>query len=82
LEISPSKPFSTCVVRGARREHGVRGVQRQVVEQVGAGAGIQGQPLVDERAVQARILARTQNGVEHVERRLIGSPGRSAPCGR
>ena len=59
------------LVRGAGRERRVQGVQRQIVVQIGARARVQGEPLIDERAIQARVLARTQDGIEHLERRLI-----------
>ena len=39
--------------------------------QIGAGLRAQRQPLVDQRAVQPRVLAGAQDGVEHFERRLI-----------
>ena len=42
--------------------------------QIRAGAGVQGKPLIDQGPVQPRILARAQDGIEHVERRLIRIP--------
>ena len=71
-DLLPAAPVSDLLMRRARREGRVQRCAATVSMQVSVPASAaQRQSLVDQRAIQPRALARTQDRVEHLERRLV-----------